>query len=124
LALGVTIGVWNSPEPAPPLAEEPRMEVQGPTVLSMPAFAGVTPTIDIAGPDRPAPAGEIAIDVFGLPTPPPAALADGEERIESPFPDYASIFNANVVVERPSRVVVAGVGTGPVDATPPTPAGE
>ena len=108
LAVGISIGLLNQRDAAAPaVAVEPGLAVEGPAL----ATAAPASVVEVAGPAL-APAGPGTLEVAGI-APPAAAYspgeltADGTEIVRSPFPDYAELFNASVVVERPSRVVVA-----------------
>ena len=125
LAIGVSIGVFNGRGGDAEIAAdpEPRLDVAGPEVVAKGPPADPA-ALTVAGPAvASATADEPTLSVFGLggddltaiyspeSMPTETGGIDGTEIVRSPFPDYAAIYNASVVVERPTRVVVAAVPT-------------
>ncbi len=125
LAVGVSIGVYNGTRPntptdtintvaqtdgdatRSPLNEEPSiLRIEGPAVAG--AFAG-SGQANVDGPVRPGETSTLSVNaVVGPHIASAYAPEDGVAAgtVETPFPDYAAIYNAGVVVEVPSKVSI------------------
>ena len=126
LAVGVSIGLLNNiagDDADVAVDPAPRLDVAGPAVVAQAPPADPA-ALTVAGPAVASADGDgPTLSVFGLggddltaiyspeSMPTEAGGIDGTEVVRSPFPDYAAIYNASVVVERPARVVVAAVPT-------------
>ena len=124
LAVGVGIGIYNGTKPSAPAnggggqvaQNDPTdggegVEPDAPSVLTItgPAIAGLVGEANVDGPDRPGRTATLSVNTVRGPHianayAPEDGLASGG--VETPFPDYAAIYNAGVVVEVPGKVSI------------------
>lgn len=108
LVVGVTVGVvaMNSGTSDPGVLAGDGVVIDESSLTPAPV-AKEQPSLVVAGPSM-ASAGQGNADLRVVGLTGPETVADSSENVGGLSPDYAALYNAGVVVERPSRVIVAG----------------